>query len=275
MPEVPRLRPDHAGDRVDAAPGSSRRPRDATIGTFPGPRSTSTGAPTPHGIQNKAVAVSGAPGLYRADDAAANEFEPVAPPSAPRSSARADAGSCRAAAWSNCRAPARPLGRGAPHRALATRARNGPRWTSMTSPTSGGQARRSTSPFLCFELFQLDGDPGGAEVAGMTIPEHGHIRVPVQTAPMGGVQIDGIEKSPPTSPPLAPLLHPRRARKEDGPRRHRRSRTANRHAREAQRSPRPKGRHGWFRGPGDATVEVASTVWAGVAVTTADQARNR
>src|SRR6202030_4066893 len=42
----------------------------------------------------------------------------------------------------------------------------------------------SISPFLCFELFQSTGDPGGAEVAGMTIPEHGHIRIPVQTAPM-------------------------------------------------------------------------------------------
>jgi hypothetical protein len=30
----------------------------------------------------------------------------------------------------------------------------------------------------------------------MTIPEHGHIRIPVQTAPMGGVQIDGIESLP-------------------------------------------------------------------------------
>jgi len=47
----------------------------------------------------------------------------------------------------------------------------------------------SISPFLCVELFQSTGDPGGAEVAGMTIPEHGHIRIPVQTAPMGGVQI--------------------------------------------------------------------------------------
>ena len=54
----------------------------------------------------------------------------------------------------------------------------------------------SISPFLCFELFQSPGDPGGAEVAGMTIPEHGHIRIPVQTAPMGGVQIDGIESFP-------------------------------------------------------------------------------
>ena len=35
--------------------------------------------------------------------------------------------------------------------------------------------------------FQSTGDPGDAEVAGMTIPEHGHIRIPVQTAPMGGV----------------------------------------------------------------------------------------
>src|SRR6202030_3313622 len=54
----------------------------------------------------------------------------------------------------------------------------------------------SISPFLCFELFQSPGDPGGAEVAGMTIPEHGHIRIPVQTAPMGGVQIDEIESFP-------------------------------------------------------------------------------
>src|SRR5580704_1580608 len=54
----------------------------------------------------------------------------------------------------------------------------------------------SISPPLCFELFQSTGDPGGAEVAGMTIPEHGHIRIPVQTAPMGGVQIDGIESLP-------------------------------------------------------------------------------
>src|ERR1700739_2306769 len=52
----------------------------------------------------------------------------------------------------------------------------------------------SISPLLCFELFQSTGGPGGAEVAGMTIPEHGHIRIPVQTAPMGGVQIDGIER---------------------------------------------------------------------------------
>ena len=44
--------------------------------------------------------------------------------------------------------------------------------------------------------FQSTGGPGGAEVAGMTIPEHGHIRIPVQTAPMGGVQIDGIESLP-------------------------------------------------------------------------------
>jgi hypothetical protein len=42
----------------------------------------------------------------------------------------------------------------------------------------------SISPFLYFGLFQPTGDPGGAEIAGMTIPEHGHIRIPVQTAQM-------------------------------------------------------------------------------------------
>ncbi len=30
----------------------------------------------------------------------------------------------------------------------------------------------------------------------MTIPEHGHIRIPVQTAQMGAIQIDGIESLP-------------------------------------------------------------------------------
>jgi hypothetical protein len=54
----------------------------------------------------------------------------------------------------------------------------------------------SISPFFCFELFQLTGDPCGAEVAGMTIPEHGHMRIPVQTTQMGAIQIDGIESLP-------------------------------------------------------------------------------
>ena len=48
------------------------------------------------------------------------------------------------------------------------------------------------------------------------------------------------QNSPPASPPLAPLLHPPHARKEDGPRRHRLSRTTNRRALEARRSPRRK-----------------------------------
>ena len=45
------------------------------------------------------------------------------------------------------------------------------------------------------------------------------------------------QNSPPASPPLAPLPHPRHARKADGPRRYRLSRTTNRRALEAQRSP--------------------------------------
>ena len=54
----------------------------------------------------------------------------------------------------------------------------------------------SISPFLCSEFFQPTGDPGGAEVASMTIPEHRHFRIPVQTAQMGAIQIDGIESLP-------------------------------------------------------------------------------
>ena len=50
----------------------------------------------------------------------------------------------------------------------------------MTSPMSGGQARRVNFSLPLLRLFQSTGDPGGAEVAGMTIPEHGHIRIPVQ-----------------------------------------------------------------------------------------------
>ena len=50
-------------------------------------------------------------------------------------------------------------------------ARNGPRWTSMTSPTSGVKPAGSISPFLCFELFQSTGDPvptlSAAEIAGL------------------------------------------------------------------------------------------------------------
>ena len=54
----------------------------------------------------------------------------------------------------------------------------------------------SISPFFCFELFQPTGDPSGAELAGITIPEHGHIPIPLQIAQMGATQIDGIEGLP-------------------------------------------------------------------------------
>ena len=61
--------------------------------------------------------------------------------------------------------------------------------------------RRSTavgsiSSFFCFELFQPAGGPGGAEVAGTTIPGRGHVPVPLQTAHVGAIQIDGIESLP-------------------------------------------------------------------------------
>src|SRR6516164_8274325 len=50
------------------------------------------------------------------------------------------------------------------------------------------------------------------------------------------------QKSPPTSPPLAPRPHPPHARKEDALRRYCPSQTSNRHALEAQRSLRAKRR---------------------------------
>ncbi|HEY2538664.1 MAG TPA: hypothetical protein VGI28_04090, partial [Stellaceae bacterium] len=66
--------------------------------------------------------------------------------------------------------------------------------------------RRSTRSLLplfnkfpslfCFERFQPTGDPGGAQVAGMTIPEHGRTRIALQTTQMGVIQIDGIESLP-------------------------------------------------------------------------------
>src|SRR6202030_1372740 len=63
------------------------------------------------------------------------------------------------------------------------------RWgtCSMDIPMPPGEAKAAglEGQRHPFELFQSTGDPGGAEVAGMTIPEHGHIRIPVQTAPMG------------------------------------------------------------------------------------------
>ena len=64
---------------------------------------------------------------------------------------------------------------------------------------NGVRARRpvgSILPFSCLELFQPIVDSSGAEVAGMTIPEHGRIRIPVQTAQMGGFEIAGIERLP-------------------------------------------------------------------------------
>ena len=40
----------------------------------------------------------------------------------------------------------------------------------------------SIPPLFCFEPFQPTGDPSGAEVAGMAIPEHSRIRISLQTA---------------------------------------------------------------------------------------------
>jgi hypothetical protein len=69
------------------------------------------------------------------------------------------------------------------------------------SPRWAREVRRSNplgsiSPLFCFELFQPIGHPGGAEVAGMTIPEQGHIPIPLQTAPVGAIQINGIKTLP-------------------------------------------------------------------------------
>ena len=120
-------------------------------------------------------------------------------------------------------------------------ARNGPRWTSMTSPMSGGQARRVNFSLPLLRAFSVDWRPRWRRGRG-----HDDTRARPYPDPRAN-RADGRRpdrrdrKSPPTSPPLAPLLHQRRARKEDGPTRHRPSRTANRHAPEAQRSPRPKG----------------------------------
>src|SRR6202040_3092746 len=148
--------------------------------------------------------------------------------------------------------------------------RNGPRWTSMTSPTSGGQSRRVNFSLPLLRAFSVDWRPRWRRGRG-----HDDTRARPYPDPRAK-RADGRRpdrrdrKSPPTSPPLAPLLHPRRARKEDGPRRHRPSRTANRHAPEAQRSPRPKG-SAQSAGSADRATqqsEVASTVLAGVAVTT-------
>jgi hypothetical protein len=123
----------------------------------------------------------------------------------------------------------------------AYNSRNGPRWTSMTSPTSDGQARRVNFSLPLLRAFSVDWRPrwrrgrGHDDTRARPYPDSRANRA-------DGRRPDRRDrKSPPTSPPLAPLLHPRRARKEDGPRRRRPSRTANRHAPEAQRSPRAKG----------------------------------
>src|SRR5271167_5038426 len=110
----------------------------------------------------------------------------------------------------------------------------------MTSPTSGGQARRVNFSLPLLRAFSADWRPRWRRGRG-----HDDTRTRPYPDPRAN-RADGSHpdrrdrKSPPTSPPLAPLLHPRHARKEDGPRRHRRSPTTNRHAPEAQRSPRRK-----------------------------------
>ena len=105
----------------------------------------------------------------------------------------------------------------APDRALTTRARNGPRWTSMTSPTSGGQARRVNFSLPLLRAFSVDWRPrwrrgrGHDDTRARPYPDP-------RTNRADGRRPDRRDRtSPPTSPPLAPLLHPRRARKEDGP----------------------------------------------------------
>jgi hypothetical protein len=109
--------------------------------------------------------------------------------------------------------------RGAPHRALTTRGTEwSPRWTSMTSPTTGGQARQVNFSLPLLRAFSADWRPrwrrGRAHDDTRTRP---YPDPPANRA--GGSHPDKRDQnSPPTSPPLAPLLHPRHARKEDGPR---------------------------------------------------------
>jgi hypothetical protein len=56
-------------------------------------------------------------------------------------------------------------------------ARNGPRWTSMTSPTSGGQARRVNFSLPLLRTFSVDWRPRWRRGRGHD-EEHGHIRSP-------------------------------------------------------------------------------------------------
>src|SRR5215469_12358499 len=116
--------------------------------------------------------------------------------------------------------------------------RNGPKWNLLTSPVvNSGWVNVS---LLLLRAFSVDGRPRWRRGLG-----HDDTRTWPYPDPRAN-RADGSDpdrrdrKSHPTSSPLGPLLHPRLARKEDGPKRHRLSRIANRHAPEAQRSPRRK-----------------------------------
>jgi len=149
---------------------------------------------------------------------------------------------------------------------------------SMTSPAiwrsrpAGSISNFFRSPF-CFELFQFDlATPVAPRVGGHgRYQSNGHIPDPrAKPAPMGGVQIDGIESLPQPHRPLAPLSCNSAARllKKTGPRRPSPVReTANR---QRARSPAISaaervGTVGWFRGTGRAQTveEVASSLRVG------------
>jgi hypothetical protein len=64
---------------------------------------------------------------------------------------------------------------------------------------SEGRAQRlphGNSPLFCLQAFKPTGDPDGAEVAGATIPEHGHTRIRARPAQMSLVQKNRIESLP-------------------------------------------------------------------------------
>jgi hypothetical protein len=112
--------------------------------------------------------------------------------------------------------------------------------TSLSTRSWAFKLSRVNFSLVLLRAFSADWPPRWRRGRGHDDTRTGPYPDPLANRAGGSHPDKRDQNSPPASPPLAPLLHPRHARKEDGPRRHRLSRTTNRRALEARRSPRRK-----------------------------------